>query len=416
VSTLLSVDEVRHHILSQLNPLPVETISLEQAFRRVLATPILAPFDLPPFTNSSVDGFAVRASDVKEASPSHPVELQVFADIPAGISPHFTLPPGHAARIMTGAPLPDGADAVVPIENTNLSFHDQATQPPHSVQVIAPIKPGENVRSRGQDIVRGHPVFEPGHRLRPQDIGLLAALGISHVEVYRQPHLGVFSTGDELIPLGATPIPGKIYDSNRLMLKMLIEQAGGKAIDLGIVTDTLDNVRTALDAARRNKVDLVLTSGGVSVGAFDVVRHLIEQEGERHLWRVNMRPGKPILFGRYHELPILSLPGNPVSAFVGFWVFVRPAINRLAGLPLVPPPRLKAVLEHPVESDGRESYLRAIVSYTNGQRLARLAGHQGSGNLFGLSQANALLIIPAGVKSLPTGHEVDIWPLDDSLM
>ncbi len=416
MSTLLSVDEVRHHILSQLNPLPIETVPLEQAFRRVLATPILAPSDLPPFTNSSVDGFAVRASDVKGASPSHPVELQVFADIPAGVSPQFMLPPGYAARIMTGAPLPDGADAVVPIENTNLSFHDQATQPPHSVQIFAPVKPGDNVRPRGQDIVRDHPVFEPGHRLRPQDIGLLAALGISRVEVYRQPYLAIFSTGDELISLDTAPIPGKIYDSNRLMLKMLIEQAGGKVIDLGIVTDTLDDVRTALDTAHRNKVDLVLTSGGVSVGVLDVVRYLIEQEGERHLWRVNMRPGKPILFGRYHGMPVLSLPGNPVSAFVGFWVFVRPAIHRLAGLPLVPPPRLKAILEHPVESDGRESYLRAIVSYTNGQRLVRLVGHQGSGNLFGLCQANALLIVPAGVKSLPTGREVDIWPLDDSLM
>ncbi|MDT8896759.1 molybdopterin molybdotransferase MoeA [Thermanaerothrix sp. 4228-RoL] len=416
MSTLLSVDEVRHYILSQLSPLPVETISLEQAFRRVLATPILAPSDLPPFTNSSVDGFAVRALDVKGASQLHPIELKVFADIPAGFSPHFTLPPGHAARIMTGAPLPNGADAVVPIENTNLSFHDKATQPPYSVQVFNPVNPGDNVRPRGQDILRGHPVFEPGHRLRPQDIGLLAALGISHIEVYRQPRLGIFSTGDELIPLGTAPIPGKIYDSNRLMLKMLIEQAGGEVIDLGIVTDTLDNVRSALDTARRNNVDLVLTSGGVSVGVFDVVRHLIEQEGERHLWRVNMRPGKPILFGRYHEMPILSLPGNPVSAFVGFWVFVRPAIYRLAGLPFVPPLRLKAILEHPIESDGRESYLRAIVSYTNGQRLARLTGHQGSGNLFGLSQANALLIVPAGVKSLPTGHEVDIWPLDDSLI
>lgn len=416
MSTLLSVDEVRHYILSQLSPLPVETISLEQAFRRVLATPILAPSDLPPFTNSSVDGFAVRALDVKGASQLHPIELKVFADIPAGFSPHFTLPPGHAARIMTGAPLPNGADAVVPIENTNLSFHDQTTQPPYFVQVFTPVKPGDNVRPRGQDILRGHTVFEPGHRLRPQDIGLLAALGISHIEVYRQPRLGIFSTGDELIPLGTAPIPGKIYDSNRLMLKMLIEQAGGEVIDLGIVTDTLDNVRSALDTARRNNVDLVLTSGGVSVGVFDVVRHLIEQEGERHLWRVNMRPGKPILFGRYHEMPILSLPGNPVSAFVGFWVFVRPAIYRLAGLPFVPPLRLKAILEHPIESDGRESYLRAIVSYTNGQRLARLTGHQGSGNLFGLSQANALLIVPAGVKSLPTGHEVDILPLDDSLI
>ncbi|MCX8024396.1 MAG: molybdopterin molybdotransferase MoeA, partial [Thermanaerothrix sp.] len=383
---------------------------------RVLAKPINAPFDLPPFTNSSVDGFAIRSFDVKEASPSHPIELQVLADIPAGVSPQFVLPPGYAARIMTGAPLPEGADAVVPIENTNLSFSDQVTEPPRSVKILSPAKPGDNVRPRGQDVARGHPILEPGQRLRPQDIGLLAALGISQVEVYRQPRLGVFSTGNELIPLGVAPTPGKIYDSNRLMLIALIEQAGGETIDLGIVADTLDDVRIALDTAVRNRVDLVLTSGGVSVGTFDVVRNLIEREGERLLWRVNMRPGKPILFGRYQGMPVLSLPGNPVSAFVGFWVFVRPAINRLAGLPFVSPPRLKAILEHPVESDGRESYLRAVISYKNGQRLARLAGHQGSGNLFGLSQANALLIIPAGVKSLPTGYEVDFWPLDDSLM
>ncbi|WP_054521021.1 molybdopterin molybdotransferase MoeA [Thermanaerothrix daxensis] len=413
MAPLLSVDEVLERILAQFEPLPPQTIPVDLALRRVLAKPITAPLDLPPFSNSSVDGFAVRSADVSTASPEHPVELPVVADIPAGVSPHMPLPANCAARIMTGAPLPENADAVVPVEHTDLSFQSAASQPPTTVRVLIPVRPGENVRPAGQDLAKGQPVFASGHRLRPQDLGLLAALGISEIEVHDQPRIALFSSGDELLPPSSPLTPGKIYDSNRLMLRALIDQAGGKALDLGIVPDALDAIRTALDTAVEGRADLILSSGGVSVGTYDHVRGLMEQEGIVHLWRVNVRPGKPLLFGKYHGVPVLGLPGNPVSAFVGFLVFIRPAIYRLAGLPSSPTPTVKAILEHAVESDGRESYLRAIVRHETGKRLVRLAGHQGSGNLYGLVQANALLIVPAGVKSLAKGSEVDIWPLEN---
>ncbi|WP_299028358.1 gephyrin-like molybdotransferase Glp [uncultured Thermanaerothrix sp.] len=415
MAVLLSVEEVIERILDQLKPLPPETIPLDQALGRVLARPIVAPLDLPPFANSSVDGFAVRAADVSTASPEHPVELTVIADIPAGVFPHIPLSAGCAAQIMTGAPLPDGADAVVPVEHTNLSFQKVAHQPPSIVRIFTPVRPGDNIRPKGQDLTQGQLVFAAGHRLRPQDLGLLAALGMSKVEVHGRPRIALFSSGDELLPPGSPLTPGKIYDSNRLMLRVLIEQTGGEAVDLGIVADTLDAVHIVLNTAVEKRANLLLSSGGVSVGTYDHVRGLMEREGEVHLWRVNIRPGKPLLFGKYRGVPVLSLPGNPVSAFVGFLVFVRPAIYRMAGLPSAPVPVLKATLEHAVESDGRKSYLRAIVRHERGERLVRLAGHQGSGNLYGLVQANAILIVPAGVKSIAAGSEVEIWPLENFL-
>jgi molybdopterin molybdotransferase len=225
----------------------------------------------------------------------------------------------------------------------------------------------------------------------------------------------VFSTGDELLPVGLPLGPGKIYDSNTHTLVSLVEQYGGQPANLGIVRDREEAVRESLERAARERVDLIVSSAGVSVGAFDFVRTVVESEGRLNFWKVNMRPGKPLVFGDYRGIPFFGLPGNPVSAFVGFEVFVRPALMKMSGLVDWSRPAQPVELEEAVESDGRESYLRGVVALRDGRWLAHLTGHQGSGNLRSLVQANALLLIPSGVKSLPAGARVNAWLLDPIL-
>jgi len=412
MNELLSVAEVRSRILSHFAPLPTLQQPLARACGHVLAEAITAPMDLPPFTNSSVDGFAVRATDIQAAGPESPVILKVIGDVPAGTLPTFVISPGTTARIMTGAPLPDGSDAVVPVEDTNFPYRDPHAPLPAEVRIFRSLRPGTNVRHQGQDVRRGQVVLSPGHRLRPQDLGFLAALGVQKVLVHRRPRVALFSSGDELISPGEPLTPGKIYDANRLMLATLVEHYGGETIDLGIAHDDPAEVRRLFEHAHAQQCDLILSTAGVSVGTYDYVRQILEQNGTIHLWRVNVRPGKPLVFGSYRETPVIALPGNPVSAYVGFHLFVVPALRRLLGMKDAMVPRIRATLDEPLESDGRESYLRAIVHYENGQPHARLSGHQSSADLAGLAQANALIIIPAGVKSLPAGSQVEVWPLN----
>jgi molybdopterin molybdotransferase len=238
-------------------------------------------------------------------------------------------------------------------------------------------------------------------------------LGCKEVLVFRKPRVVMLSTGDELLPMDEPLSPGKIHDSNAYTLAASIEKDGGEAIYLGIARDREEAVRAIIENAVKNKADLILSSAGVSVGAFDFVRQVVEKHGRMEFWRVNMRPGKPLAFGSYKGIPFIGLPGNPVSAFVGYEVFVQPAIRKLAGLPTRRRPTVSVRLQHAVESDGRESYLRAIVEFRDGYYAARLTGHQGSGNLLSLVQANALLIIPSGVKSLPAEAEIEAWFLGE---
>jgi molybdopterin molybdotransferase len=236
-------------------------------------------------------------------------------------------------------------------------------------------------------------------------------LGVAKVSVFRLPRIVILSTGDELVPVESPLQPGKIHDSNAYTLSALIARDGGEAVYLGIVPDREESVRKILETAVESEADLILSSAGVSVGAFDFVRTVVQQDGKLDFWRVNMRPGKPLAFGNFQGVPFIGLPGNPVSAFVGYEVFVRPAISRLAGLLNISRNRIRATISHEIQSDGRESYLRAVVKIQDGRWFAKLTGHQGSGNLLSLVQANALLIIPSGVKSLPSGADVDAWLL-----
>ena len=409
--SLLSVEEARERILSHFEPVETEKIHLTDSANRILAQDVVAAEEMPPFDNSSMDGFALRAEDTSKAAPASPLTLNVVADIPAGSSPTVSLTPGQAARIMTGAQMPKGADSVIPVEDTDFNDRSAGTAPPESVTITRPVQSTENVRTRGMDIRAGDVILKAGVCLNAQSVGMLAMLGFAEVEVYKRPRVGLFSTGDELLEIDAPLEMGKIRDSNSSMLAVLVENANAEVLRLGIAKDTRESVTDLLDKAVEQNVDVILTSAGVSVGAYDFVKEVIEANGSLNFWRVNMRPGKPLAFGEYKTIPFIGLPGNPVSAFVGFEVFVRSTLERLGGVSDGIRQTVRVRCEEEILSDGRESYLRAVLQEADGKYSARLTGHQGSGNLLSLVQANALLIIPAGVKSVPAGQEVIAWRL-----
>lgn len=300
---LLSVEQARERMLSRFKPLETEIVPLAACAHRVLGTDIIATDDLPLFDNSSMDGFALRAADTVNAAPASPLTLRVVADIPAGTTPTTSLAPGQAARIMTGAQMPAGADAVVPVEDTD--FHDRSpgTSAPEMVSIEKTIKHGDNVRPRGMDVRAGQAVLNKGSILKSQDVGLLAMLGYAEVEVYKKPRVALLSSGDELLEAGAPLESGKIRDSNSYMLASLVEGTGAEVLRLGIAKDNRESVQGLIEQAAQLNADLILSSAGVSVGAFDFVKDVVEANGSLNFWRVNMRPGKPLAFGEYKGIP-----------------------------------------------------------------------------------------------------------------
>jgi molybdopterin molybdotransferase len=401
---MLSVSEARERILAKFQTTTTEIISLIASSGRVLAMDVSAAHELPSFDNSSMDGFAIRAEDT---NGSH-LTLSVVADIPAGVKPNVTLTTGQAARIMTGAQLPEGANAVIPVEDTDFHSREAGTAAPQMVSFERKVNAGENIRPRGTDLKAGQIVLKKGRTLQPQDLGLLASLGFPTVEVFKKPRVALLSSGNELIEVDQPLEEGKIHDSNSYMLAALIESTGAEVLRLGVAKDTRESVSALFEKAVSENVDLLLSSAGVSVGAFDYIKEVIEANGNMDFWRVNMRPGKPLAFGEYRGVNFIGLPGNPVSAFAGFEVFVRDVLNKLSGRSDGSRMRIKVRCAEELESDGRESYLRATLREENGVLSASLTGHQGSGNLLSLVQADALLIIPAGVKCVPAGQEVEV--------
>lgn len=410
MADLLSVEQALDHILARAVPLPAEQVPLAAAAGRVLAQDAAADADLPPFATSSMDGYAVRAADVAAA----PVRLRVTQDILAGAAPHSAVGPGEAARIMTGAPLPPGADAVVPVEQTDAHWtHGDTAALPPEIGIHQPAAPGANVRRPGEDVRAGQVVLRAGRRLRPPDIGLLAALGWAQVPVARRPRVAVVSTGDELLPVEAPLRPGAIRDSNSYTIAALVESWGGAALRLPVARDTLDSVRAVFAQALDLAPDLVISTAGVSVGAADVVRLALAELGEVSIWRVNMRPGKPLTFGHLRGVPFFGLPGNPVSAAVTFDVFVRPFLLRQQRQPDTAAVAA-AVTAEDLRSDGRRSYLRVTLSREGGQLVARTTGTQSSGALLSLVLADGLLIVPENTTFVPAGSVLPVRLLGGS--
>lgn len=354
-----------------------------------------------------MDGFAVRSSDIT----APPTALLVIEDIPAGYLPQKSLRPGQASRVMTGAPIPHGADAVVPLEETDQYPTQLGSPMPSHVTIFNPCEAGQYIRQQGQDITEGQMLFQPGHILTPPDIGLIASCGIEAVNVIPQPRIALFSSGNELVPPGYPLSPGQIYDSNQVTITALLTEAGAEVIPLGIAQDDQKSIDSMLSRALEISPDLIVSTAGVSVGAYDYIRQRIELAGHLDFWRVNMRPGKPIAVGAYRSIPFIGLPGNPVSAYIGSLLFLLPAVMKLSGRPDQHRKIVSATLEVDITSDGRESYLRAVATKNGEGYQIRLAGHQGSANLFALTQSNALLIVPSGVKSLPAGERVNCWLL-----
>ena len=409
---LLSVAQALERLRQAVRPLGFERVPLQEASGRVLAEEIVASHPLPPFDTSAMDGYAVRAADLAGARAGRPVDLPVVDDIAAGSHSQRPLPPGSAMRVMTGAMLPPGADAVVPVEWTDRPRPMAGQELPASIRVLRSVVPGEHVRKAGSHVRAGERVLTAGQRLGAPEVASIAALGLSEVRVHRLPRVAVFSTGDELLGPGQTLQPGKIYDANTFGLAAAVRQAGARPLIFGIVPDERRAVEACLDQVLRSRVDLILSSAGVSMGARDFVRPVLEQRGRLEFWRVNVRPGKPLAFGEVEGVPFLGLPGNPVSALVAFEVFVRPLLAWMQGQQRLGRVRVMARVQEPVRSDGRQSFLRAVVTWSRQGYQARLTGSQDSARLASLVQANALLIVPAGVEQVAPGEMLEAWLLD----
>lgn len=401
---MISVDEAFRTILAQFGPLPAERVPLLEAAERVLAEDVVSPRHIPPFDNSAMDGYAVRYADLTAATELDPVPLRVVGEIAAGASSGPAVEPGTAVRIMTGAVLPAGADAVIMREETR--------EHPDRIEALGAVEPGENIRRAGEDVAEGELVFKAGQTLRPAALGVLASLGLAEVRVHRRPSVGILGTGDELVPLGEPLAPGQIHDSSAVALQALVSAMGAVPVHLGIARDDREVLRAKiLEGAR---CDVLLTTGGVSVGDYDLVKDVLGELGQMDFWKVNMQPGKPLAFGRVGGAHVFGLPGNPVSSLVAFEIFVRPALRRLAGHAVVEKPRFKATLLQPItKRNPRRQFLRAMVECEGGTFTVILTGAQHSHLLTSVARANALVILPEGEANYLPGDKLSFLFLDE---
>ena len=408
---MISVDEALEYVLKQFEPLEPEEVEILDALDRVLAEDVYSDVDIPPFDNSAMDGYAVRAADTVGASPETPVMLRVIGDLAAGYTTDLVVEPGMAVRIMTGAPLPAGADAVVRFEETSegLSAGERMGS---EIEIFSQVDIIENVRPAGEDIREGELVLPEGTVLRAQEIGVLASLGKVRVQVIRRPRVAILATGDELIAIDQPLAPGKIRNSNEYSNAALVQRYGGVPVRLGMARDDVEELTAKIRGGLAQEVDLFLTSGGVSVGDYDVVKDVLSAEGEMHFWQVCMKPGKPLAFGEIQGVPILGLPGNPVSVMVSFEQFARPAILKMLGKTRLRKPTVEAVLNEDVESSGRRGFKRAVITKRGGEYYASVTGPQGSGILTSMVKANGLVIIPEGIRYKKAGERVTVQMLD----
>jgi molybdopterin molybdotransferase len=399
---VIPFQEARDRVVRSCPPLPPVTVPLAQALGRVLVDAVVAAENVPPFANTAMDGYAVRAADVAGATPDDPARLAVIGTLAAGAAPEREVGAGQALRIMTGAPFPPGADAIVIVEVTETDGDD--------VLVRAPAAPGEHIRHPGEDLPAGTEVFGPGVVLSPGHLGVLASAGLSEVRVGRRPRVGVLSTGDELVESGSLR-PGQIRDSNRTTLLALATRDGFEAVDLGIARDDEAAIRAAL-ARGVERCDALLTSGGVSMGDFDYVKKVLNELGAMSWMQVAIRPAKPLAFGVLGATPIFGLPGNPVSSTVSYELFARPALRRMSGHPDgdLDRARIRGIADEDFRrrSDGRVNYLRVHSAFADDGRChVRSAGGQGSHQLRAMALADALAVVPDG-PGVRRGDELEV--------
>ncbi|MDA1128490.1 MAG: molybdopterin molybdotransferase MoeA [Chloroflexi bacterium] len=413
---MLSVEQAYERVMASFQALEAEEKPLLDCIGQVLAEDIHSPLALPPLANSGMDGYALRQIDIAGASQEKAKHLKVIGVVAAGQMPDKAVAPGTAIRIMTGAPVPDGADTVVPFEETDEIQRKREGKPLDQVAIYADMPVGCNVRPSGEDVTLGELVLEKGTVVRAAEIGVIASLGLAKVKVIRRPVVAVLATGDELETAGAPLSGGKIYDANSMSVAAAVLASGGIPKLMGIARDNLDDLNGKLEATAG--ADMIVTSAGVSKGDYDIVKDVLNQRGEMNFWSVRMRPAKPLAFGHLDgdggkAIPLLGLPGNPVSAMVAFEMFARPAIRTMLGKDSVARPVVEGVLTGSIHNeDGRRVYARVEVELKDGKYHATPTGPQGSNILTSMSKANGLAICPEDLPSKNAGETVQIIMLD----
>lgn len=418
---MITVEEALEKILATVNVLEAEEKSLLSCLGQVLDQDITSDLDIPPLDNAAMDGYAVRSGDVSKAGTSTPVYLDVAGQVAAGQVPSVPVRAGTAIRIMTGAPVPSGADAVVRFEDTDETDKRDRDKAGGKIGVLQPAAPGLNIRPKGEDISKGSQVLRKGTVLRPAEIGVLASLGRPRASVIRRPVVSVLPTGDELCDIHQPLAPGHIYDSNTYSIAANVLSCGGIPKILNIARDSIESLNQSIEAGL--EADMLITSGGVSMGDYDVVKDVLAQMGKINFWTVRMKPGKPLAFGTidktsrgpHRKVPHLGLPGNPVSSMTTFEMFARPAILKMMGKKAYGRPCIMATIDREIRnSDGRRVYVRVHVEKQAAGWQATVTGPQGSGILTSMSAANGLAVVPENVALLQAGSKVKVRLLDDS--
>jgi len=419
---MISVEEALYKILQEVDVLDEERVPILDSLGQVLAEDIKSDINVPPLDNSAMDGYAVLSRDTADASRRSPNILRVIDTVMAGSLSYKEVTPGNAVRIMTGAPVPRGADAVVQFENTDDEERRKSApgEPVQEIGILEEAEIGLNIRRAGEDIASGATVLKKGTVIRPSELGLLASVGRGQVKVIRRPVIAVLATGDELVNIDK-PLPeGKIYNSNTYSIASLVKRYGAIPKILGIARDNEEDLVNKLRQAQ--DADMLVSTGGVSMGDYDMVKDILARDGEMVFWKVRVKPGKPLAFGKIkanikngqaRSIPHLGLPGNVVSCMVSFELFVRPALLKMMGKTNITKPTVAAILEDNVKNNaGRRLYDRAITEKRNGKYYARLTGPQGSGILSSMGLANSLVIIPEDKKEVRKGEIVPAIMLD----
>ncbi len=401
---MITVDEALDKILSNIHPLGFEKVSILESLGRVIGEDIRAGRNIPPFDNSAMDGYALISADVEKASSSHPVRLEVIEDLPAGAFPTKKVKRGEAIRIMTGAPVPKGADTVIPIEETKKENE--------SVLILKATAPGENIRRSGEDVKTGDRVISRDDMIRPAEVGMLASVGRSFVSVYQKPLVAILCTGDELVDVDGNLDEVKIISSNSYSLGAQVKDCGAMPLQLGIAKDRKEEIEEKFRQGIR--ADVVISSAGVSVGDYDFVKDVMKRLGmEMIFWKVAMRPGAPLAFGTIGGKPMFGLPGNPVSSMISFEQFVRPSLLKMMGHRKLFRPTVEAVLKEDVKkAAGKRYFIRGSVSFEKDQYFVTTTGEQGSGILRSMVKANGLIVIPEEQEKVRAGEKVKVQLLD----